>query len=384
MPALTFTDHEAFHRTAIRTVLGAALGGLLTYAVALFGVSLPETFLPVALGVGAACGKGWRETLAACVAGALCGGIPALASAHPWFSLVALGAGTGLIFVYARRRELAAEGAAGKPRPGRAAVIASAVTGGLLAAAGGGTVAAFQSHNLFEAAVPPFLAAGLEWATFGLFIGLGASGAHIVPDPDPVEALFSKIEGELAGDLRSLALRAVTHYRRCAEVLLQSPAGPARLEMSRALTDVTTRILQLARKWQSIDREMGERAAGDVEKRLEELRTLRDNTKDEAARRQLQVAERTLHEEMTQIDRINRGRERVVARLHADMAILECTRFALLGLRSSDAHLRTAELASLSENLTSIAKEMDTESEAMDEVISQAVNGLPKRQQIRA
>jgi hypothetical protein len=302
---------------------------------------------------------------------------------HPIFGSAALGAGAGLVYVFGRKRELVIEGAPGKPRPGRAAIAASILATAAFAVAGAETAAAFSSHSLFEEAVPPFIAAGLYAATFGLFLGLGSVGAHIVPDPDPVEAFFGSIEGSLTGDLRDLAGRAMAHYRKCGEALGQNGLGPVRLEMGRALAGVTLRLLQLATKWQTIDREMGERAGMDVTKRIEELRALRESTKDEMARRQLQGAERTLHEELAQIERIHRGRERVVARLHADMAVLERTRFALLGLRSSDATQRTSELASLSDNLASIAKEMDTESVATDEVLSQA-GSLQRREPVRA
>lgn len=384
MPAITFTDHEDFQKAAIRAVLGAALGGLVAFAVGLVGIALPPAFLPVAGALAAACGGSWRETLGAGVAGALLGGLPSLTPLHPWFGVALMGAGAGTVLAWARRRAVIGPGDAGRPRPGRFAFALTAVLGTTLALAGVATAGAFEVRGVFEAVVPPFLAAGLQGATLGLFVGLAAAGAHVAADPDPVEALYGAMQAELTGDLRTLALRAATHYRRCTEVVQQSPVGPARTELSRSLSEVTTRILQLARRWQSIDREMGERATHEVEKRIEELKRLRESTRDEAARRQLQVAENTLIDELAQIDRIQRGRERVVARLHAEMAVLERTRFALLGLRSSDTHLRTAELAALSENLTSIAREMDSEAEAVDEVVSQSTELASGRDPARA
>jgi len=82
-----------------------------------------------------------------------------------------------------------------------------------------------------------------------------------------------------------------------------------------------------------------------------------------------------VNSELQQIDRIRRGRERVVARLHGEMALLDRTRFALLGLKTSDAHLRAAELSALSDSLSTVAREMDCEAEAVDEIISRVVIG---------
>jgi hypothetical protein len=62
----------------------------------------------------------------------------------------------------------------------------------------------------------------------------------------------------------------------------------------------------------------------------------------------------------------------VVARLHGEMALLERSRVARLGLKTSDAQLRAAELSALSETLSAVAREMDAE--AVDVVISRVVD----------
>jgi hypothetical protein len=126
-----------------------------------------------------------------------------------------------------------------------------------------------------------------------------------------------------------------------------------------------------------VDLELGERAEGDVEKRIAEVRGLADKATDASAKRQLQAAEKALNEEMAQIKRIRAGRERVVARLHGDLAILERTRFALLAIRSSDAHLKAAELSTLSDNLSALGRELDIEAQAIDEALRTAMTGGP-------
>ena len=376
MPAVTFADHEGFQRTVIRATAGGAVAGLAIYGLA--GVGIPEaltlTPLVCAAAAAAACSKSWKTRILYGILGGAAGCLPFIMSGHPIFGLALAGAGVGAVFAHFRQKEAGSGVEVGQSRMGKAALLAAALLSALAMVAGTAVVDAFTSRGILEQLLPAPLAAMGAKAVIGFFLSLGTAGAHVVRDPDPVEKLYAKMQPELTGDLKVLSARAMTNYRRCAEILASSEAGFARAQLSKSLSDVTLRILELGRRWQNIDHELGERAEGEINQRLAELKKLKDNTRDDAARRQLAAAEGAVNGELTQIDRIRRGRERVVARLHGEMALLDRSRFALLGLKTSDAHLRTAELSALSESLSAVAREMDCEAEAVDEIISRVVD----------
>ena len=376
MSAVTFADHEGFQKTVLRATVGTAVAGLAVYGLEAAGLPMAYTLAPLACAAaaGSACGKTWRGRILYGILGGLCGAVPFAFLQYPIFGLALAGAGVGALVAHFRQKESGTVSEVGQPRMGTAAYVAAALLSALALVAGTSVVDAFTAHRLLEAIMPAPLAAMASTAVIGFFLALGSAGAHVVRDPDPVEKLYARMLPELSGDLKVLAARAMTNYRRCAEILEGSEAGYARSQLSKSLSDVTQRILELGRRWQAIDHELGERAESEINQRLSELKTLKQNAKDEMAKRQLGVAEKSLNAELLQLDRIRRGRERVVARLHGEMAQLERARFALLGLKTSDAHLRTAELSALSESLSSVAREMDCEAEAVDEIISKVVD----------
>jgi len=393
MAALTFADHEGFQKSVVRATTGGAAAGLVSFGAAALASAagwvtapglattpdLTMTTLTCAAVAAAACGSSWKARVAYGLAAAgITGAVALLFATHPFFAIGAAGVGLGALFAHSRQKESAGETGVGQTRMGRSSHLATAFLTALALVAGASVVGAFESRGLLESFLPEALAEMGKTGVLGFFAALGIAGAHVVREPDPVEQLYAKLHPELGGDLKVLAARAMTNYRRCAEALLNTEAGFARTQLSKSLSDVTLRILELARRWQGIDREMGERAEGEIGQRLAELRSLKETTKDEIARRQLGLAENALTNELAQIDRIRRGRERVVARLHGEMALLESTRFTLLSMKSSDAHLRAAELSALSESLSRIAREMDCEAEAVDEIISKGVDvGAP-------
>ncbi len=372
MTPITFADHEAFHRTALRLVAGGAAGGVASLALS----ALPLPFdvsaaLPALVaggaGLGAAFGRGHGRRMAL-VGGGLALALlsPLLFPHHPVFGLLVAGALAGAV-LHRLRLVTAEEGT----RPGRLGLAFAMGAGALASALGQRAVLAYASRGLLEAYVPDPLAAAGYGALGGLFLAVAAAGAHLSPDPDPVEAAWARLQARLSGEVRSLVLRAMEGHRQALSAL-GAAEGPARVELRRQLTEVTQRILDLASRWAQVEQDLGAASESELGKRLEEVRGLAEAATDESAKRQYAIAQKTLEEELGQIARIRQGRERVVARLHGQMALLERTRFALVGMRSADAHRAGAQLASLSEGLSAIARELDTESEAIGEAHAQA------------
>ncbi|MGC4115746.1 MAG: hypothetical protein QM765_14325 [Myxococcales bacterium] len=266
MPAVTFADHEGFQKTVLRASAGGAAAGLAMYGLTQLpyplAISEGYTLVPFvcAAAAAAACGKTWKGRLAYGILGGLSGLLPWLAGSHPTFWLAAAGAGVGSLFAHFRQKETGKEISVGKTRMGKASYAAAAGLSALAILAGRAVVEAFTTRGLLEGLLPAPLIAMTITAVLAFFMSLGSAGAHVAQDPDPVEKLYAAMQPELTGDLKLLAGRAMTNYRRCAEILANSEAGFARQQLSKSLNDVTLRILELGRRWQNIDRELGERA----------------------------------------------------------------------------------------------------------------------------
>lgn len=362
MAALAFPHPERFERTLLKVTLGAAAGGALSGLAAWLGAPnlAPALVLGGAL---AALGHG-RGALPLAVVGLMAGALQLWGTAHALFYGCAAGALAAAGLGLARSLE---RGPQPTPIPGMRfglLLLAGAATLSL----GQWTAAVFASHDAFLF-LPGPLQPAAQGALLGFFLAQSCAVLHLDLGHDEVEALYRAAGAELTGELARLAAQSVELYRRCRGALLRGPQGVAQARLERALVEVTSRGLVLARKWQGVDAELGDRAEAEVARRLSEVRALLERTGDETARRHLQLAERGLTAEAAQIGRIRAGRERVVARLHADLAILERTRFALLALRSTDANLTATELSHLSDDLATLGQELDVEAQAIDDAL---------------
>ena len=238
-------------------------------------------------------------------------------------------------------------------------------------------LAVFDSNGVL-AGLPVPVAFAVRAALMGFFAGLAAAALHVAGAVDPVEALYRRTAPGLSGELARLAHGAFDLYQRAREALASSPQSAARQHVGRSLEAVTARVLDLAGRWHALDVEVGDGAERGVAQRVAEVQKLRLATGDPSARTQLQAAERALNDELAQIRRIRAGRERVLARLHADLATLERTRFSLLALRCTDAHLAASELSQLSEDLGALGAEMDGEARAVDEALRATAAVAPR------
>lgn len=368
MSAIAFAAPEQFESTVVRITLGAALGGLCAGMAALAGG--PGALFAALVLAGALALLGTRRSFFLLAAvGGVAGALIAVGSAYPTFYLASAGAvaGSGI----ALARFLASEAERRSLTAMRLALVAIAGAGALLVGAQSAEV--FAARGLF-AGIPVPLGFAARGAVMGFFLALAAAALHLQAGSDPVETLHARLAGELTGELGRLCSQAIDLYRRCREALAKSPQSAARAHVGRSLAEVTSRAMELARRWHAVDLELGERAEGELEKRVTELGKLAAASTDATAKRQLQAAERALGEERAQLARVRAGRERVMAQLHADLAILERTRFALLALRCTDAHLVVTELSHLSENLSALGREMDGEAQAIDEALRAAVS----------
>src|SRR4051794_34380251 len=105
MPGLTFTDHQGFQKTVLLSATGAAIAGLVAYALSSVGLAFPLTVAGGAAVAAAACGTTPKARGFYGVLGAVAGSLSLLWPQHPLFGLAVSGGGLGLLFAQHRESE---------------------------------------------------------------------------------------------------------------------------------------------------------------------------------------------------------------------------------------------------------------------------------------
>ena len=369
---LQLHHRESFERNAGRALLAGAAAGGIHLGLTSLGLSLPLPYLVLAA-TAAAFARGDRADRA------LLWGLALLAPGAGWLLGVSAGwaaalggAGAGLVMVRAVQCERGEEGQLGLSRPGTLNyALAAACTAGL--AVLGVEVVRVLTIRLAGIATPAALAAVAIGAALALFVALGSLPAHLALRPDPVEARCEELLPQLSGEFRSLAGRALALYRTCGAALARLPRDPAREELARTLSEMTRAAVELASEWTGVEHELEERTHAQLGREIEELERSARESSDELARHQLLSAAESLREEREQVDELRLRRERILARLKAEVALLERARVALIGLRSGQAQVRAAELAAVARRFASLSRLQTEEARLTDAVATGAV-----------
>jgi hypothetical protein len=368
---LQLHHREEFERNVTRAIAAGAGAGLLHLAILKAGLALPLAYLALAGTVLAvARGDKWDRILLS-VLGVLLPALPyALGMAPAWTAGLSAAA-AGALLVRAHLNERGEEGQVGERRP---TLINYLLGAGLCAALtlGGVEVARILAARLTELATPMLLGAGLAGAVVGLFAGLSSVAAHLALASDPVEARCEELLPQLSGDFHTLAERALTIYRQCGQSLAQLPREPAREELARTLSKMTRDAVELASEWAGVESQLEERAQTELQTEREELLRAAKASTDVVARKQLESAAASLGEEIEKLGELKQRRERILARLRAQVAQLDRARVALLSLRSGHAQMKAAELTALTRRFRSLASSQLEEGLAMDAVAAQA------------
>jgi hypothetical protein len=90
---------------------------------------------------------------------------------------------------------------------------------------------------------------------------------------------------------------------------------------------------------------------------VRELRNRASTTQDAVARRQLELAASSLGEELNHLDALSRRRERLLAQLHAQVALLERARVSFVGVQGSEMGAKGAQAAQLARKLKSLGED---------------------------
>lgn len=368
---LQFHHREAFERTVTRALAAGAGAGLVHLATLRAGLPLPLAWLvPAAVVVACARGDRWDRVLLGGL-GVLLTALPYALGMAPAWTVACSAAAAGALLVRARLNERGEEGQVAEARPTLVHFGLGATLGAGLTLAGL-EVAQVFSARLTDLATPALLRVGVVGGILGLFMGLSAAAAHLGLSADPVEARAEELLPRLAGDFRTLSERALSLYRQCGQSLALLPREPAREELARTLARITRDAVELASEWAGVEAQLEERAQAELQAEREDLERSARASTDAVARRQLEQAAASLAEEVERLGELKQRRERILARLRAEVALLERARVALLSLRSGQAQLKAAELSALARRFRALSSVQWEEGQSLDAVATQA------------
>lgn len=366
---LQLHHREGFERNVTRALAAGVAAGTLAYLAR--RLQVPVEFLAL-VGTGLACVRG--DKLDRLMLAAIAVGVPTVAwflGLSPAWTLGLAGAAVGVVTVKAAQCEQGEEHAVGAARLGPLHYLAAALATAGLAVAGS-EVAARVAGLLAAFSTPPLLRAIASGATIALFAGIGGLAAHLMLKSDPVEARVEELIPTLQGDFRAQLERALGLYRACGASLAALPREPAREELARTLQAVTREAAELASDWAGVEAQLAGDTEGELSRQVSELSRQAAAARDPIAKRQLEQAAASLKEEIDRLGELKLKRERVLARITSQVAMLERARLALVGMRSGQATVRAAEMNALARKFSALASAQATEARLAHEVATTA------------
>lgn len=345
---------EAFERNVTRALAAGAGAGVLAFIASRVHLPVPLSFLAL-VATSLACVRGDRTDRL------LLTGLSVVLPALPWlfgfsaaWTVGMAGAAAGLLMVKSRVAERGDEGSVGSDRPGALHYAGAAIATGGLAVAGT-QVAKILASRLQDMSTPALLSFAASGVVIALFAGLGSLASHVALKADPVEAQLQDLLPSLSGEFEQQVNRALSLYRQVGAQLASLPRDTAREELARTLSKLTKDVGGLAGEWAGVEAQVHENAHAELQKEIDELEKSARAARDAVARQQLENAAQSLKEELTRLGEVRLKRERVLARLKSQVALLERARVALIGMRSTHATVRAAEMAAVSRKLNALA-----------------------------
>lgn len=323
---IRFGDHASFHRAAAGMVGGSLLGGIALHFVTGSSDIAPLLGGLAGIAVGAAWGYGkpaWRVLAAGLAA------VPLIAMALGWPALAIA----------------AAAGALGAVLGGRSGV--SGARGLLAVGAAGATIALAMwcALRVDTAAAthawPGWGIDGVAAAAMGMVAVVAMLPRHLRLAIDPIQAAVKRLPVGLDAEVRGLCDRSVAIWSGAKERLDDGDSG------RELVRDGVLKTLEVAVKSAEVKLD----GAGETElaARMTELEQRIAAATDAEVKEQYTAALGALEDQRRYRERIARGRERLVARMHNHVAALERFQLAAIELpaaRESTAIQQLAELSS--------------------------------------
>lgn len=364
-------EREVFERNVTRTLFAGVGAGAVAWLTAKLQVPVPLAFLSIA-GMALACVRGQKLERVMLLGGAVVlPALPWLFGLTPAWTVALAGAIAGALVVKSRLSEHGEEGAVGSSRPGIGHYLAtSAATAGLSVA--GLTVAQILSARMADVHTPNLLNSAVSATIVALFAGLGSLASHVALKADPVEARGDEVLPLVDGEFSDQLHKALGVYRQCGRQLAALPREPAREELARTVGKLTKDAIELAAEWAGVESQLHDDAHRDLEKEIGELTESAKKARDAVARKQLELAASSLKEELERLGEMKLKRERVLAKLKSQVALLERARVALIGMRSSHATVRAAEMSAVARKLNALATAQSDEAKLAHAVATNA------------
>jgi hypothetical protein len=345
-------EREEFEVRTLRALGGGAVAGLCMVAASRVGVRVDAAFFAVGFAALASARVDWKVRVGMLV------GLPVLLNIPD-----VLNVPTPLAEACMGTLAAGVVGGLGmKWRPKPLQVLAGAVGAGALVPLGL-YVKQVLDARLFDGRLGA-VGSVLGLAAVALFWGVGMLATHVRVHADAVEARGAGLETRLSGEALSLVSRALTLYRQCQEVVGRLGAGPERTELVGVLEKMTREVLSLAEAHAGLEAQLAAVEQGGVDAQVKELRAKAAAATDSVARRQLELAASSLGEELNHLDVLGRKRERLLAQLHAQVALLERARVSLVGVQGGDMAAKSAQAAQLARKLAALGQEDSGSGEA--------------------
>ena len=286
-------------------------------------------------------------------------GLGGLAGSSPWAPWLALACAGAAAALGRQRRERARE--AGEPIPSRRWLLAAALLaalGGMFAAHALPALALLLTEGLaalpllgaFPLLLRVALACALSGASLGLWVALCTVPVHLARRTSEVDRRLAALRFQLGPELRPLAERAAqAHRASLAELRARGAAGA--LPLRTTLDQLALAALELAARAADLSRVSGAAQEEQAQRRHQELLGLAASARDPGARASLERAAAAQEQLAGRARQLGAGRERLVARLHEEVAELERARVALALLAGAAAEQAAAEVDLLDERL---------------------------------
>lgn len=358
----TFADEAGFAADVGRAVLGASGGALLAHMMSGQATTRAGFAWLVALAltgalaaIGARTGGLWRALHSAAF-GVIGGWLFARSLEWPILGALLVGAAAAPVLARGESTEKVA--------------LTGALTS--LFVLGGAYVSyVLESTGVLSGLLSPMGATAAAGGALGLFVGLGSVPRHVVRSDEPVEAAYERALTAAHGEVREILERSLSIYRLIRADLGTRAGSKTEVQLGTRVSDLALRILEIGEQCRSIEADLGTAPAQQLEDRIAGLRKKAEATSDAAARATFLSTIESLDTQRKAVEAIGRGLERVVARLHANVALLEKVRYSLVHARSASAERSGSEASPLTDTIDELSRELDATSTAMGEVYGQ-------------
>ncbi len=210
--------------------------------------------------------------------------------------------------------------------------------------------------RLFDKDLGPLHAApGL--AVVALFWSVGRLAGHLEVHAHAVESQGARLRARLEGEPRELVERTVTLHRECLQETARLGRAPGRARLEGVLDGLALEVFKHAEAHTQLESQIQGARTQDVDAQVLALRAKAAAAVDPVARRQLELAAGALGEELNRLDGLGRKRDRMLAQLHAQVAMMERARVSLVSVRGGDLASQGEQAEQLALRLAELGQE---------------------------